>query len=236
MPDAKKTELEELADFHENVGHASRETWLSQIKEAILLGQPDLAMGIAAHAMDDGISPDDIVEEPMTSGMKEVGAAFKNGRFFIPEIIMSTRAVNAVLFEIRKRYPGRGNDPKMPTVLIGTVKGDFHDVGKNLAAIMFEARGFHVIDLGVNVPAEEFVRAVREHHPDVLGLSAMLTMTVGELGTVIEALEKAGLRDGLAVYVSGVPVTQKLADEIGADRHCEDLGDSLDYLEEFVPD
>lgn len=237
MAMGKRERLQELAEFCERTEHAPEKDWLEHIERAVLAGQADITMKLVAHALDDGIDADAIAHGPMEHAMKEASNSFKNGKFFVPEILTSSRALEAALFEIEKRQPkagGRERDSRMPTVLVGTVRDDFHDIGKNLAACMFRARGYHVIDLGVNVPPEKFTEAAKEHHPDVIGLSAGLTTTVGELGHVIDALEAAGIRDGLEVYVSGVPVTQKLADEVGADKYCADLSDSLDYLEEFV--
>lgn len=233
----RKEDLNELESFLARTKHAEEGEWLAHIEKAILAGETDLSMGLAAHALDDGVDPDAIERGPMVSSMRQAGQLFKDGDFFIPEIIMSTRALKAALYEVERRFPKTRDgepDPRLPTVMLGTVKGDYHDIGKNLAGAMFQARGYRVIDLGVDVPAKRFAEAAEEHRPDVIGLSAMLTTTVGQLELVMRALEEAGIRDELEVYVSGVPVTQKLADEIGADKYCADLGESLDYLEEFV--
>jgi len=147
---------------------------------------------------------------------------------------MSSRASHAALFALQSASDAPALTKDRGVVVVGTVAGDLHDIGKNIASLMLQCERFEVIDLGIDVVPEVFVRAIREHKPIVVGLSALLTTTVGEMRKVIEAIEEAGLRDDVKVYVSGLPVTQEYADEIGADHYCEDARDTVDYVESLI--
>lgn len=233
----EEPDYDELRQFYESTGHAEASEWLSHIQGSVLLGEAEIAMGLVEHAIADGIDPTDIAEGPLVASMTAVGNDFKSGEFYIPDVLMSSRALHAALFELRKHLPEdpeEDYDPRLPTILIGTVAGDLHDIGKNIASLMFQVKGYRVIDLGIDVTADRFVKAARKYRPDVIGLSALLTTTIGEMGKVIQALERAGIRDNLEVYVSGAPVTQEFADQIGADKYCADVNESLEYVKEFV--
>jgi len=205
-----------------------------QIKEAVLDGDAELTMRLVNEGLAGGASPDDIVSEALIKSMSAVGRDFKSGDFYIPDVLMSSRASHAALFALQSASDAPALTKDRGVVVVGTVAGDLHDIGKNIASLMLQCERFEVIDLGIDVVPEVFVRAIREHKPIVVGLSALLTTTVGEMRKVIEAIEEAGLRDDVKVYVSGLPVTQEYADEIGADHYCEDARDTVDYVESLI--
>lgn len=204
------------------------------IKEAVLDGDAELTMCLVKNALADGISSDDIVEHALIASMSAVGRDFKSGDFYIPDVLMSSRASHAALFALQSAPNAHAPKKDRGTVVVGTVAGDLHDIGKNIASLMLQCARFEVIDLGIDVVPEVFVQAIRDHKPIVLGLSALLTTTVSEMSKVIEAVDAAGLRSEVKIYVSGMPVTQAFADEIGADHYCEDARDTIDYVESLV--
>jgi 5-methyltetrahydrofolate--homocysteine methyltransferase len=161
-----------------------------------------------------------LVNEYMIPAMDEVGRRFENNEYFVPELLISARAMKAALEILRPLLLQGGQEP-LAKVAIGTVKGDLHDIGKNLVASMLEGGGFEVIDLGVNVSPEQFVQAVREKGAKLVAMSALLTTTMPSMKQTIEALKEAGVRDQVKVLVGGAPLTQKFADEIGADGYSE---------------
>ena len=205
--------------------------WSAAIKDAMLDGEAEETMDLVRLALADGVDPNDIVRT-MVDGMCAVGRDYKNGEFYIPDVLLISRASQAVLYMLRKQV----NPELLPSdkglVMMGTVAGDLHDIGKNTARFSLEAEGYKVIDLGIDVVPEVFAREVAEKRPKVLGISALLTTTVGEMPKIIKALEKAGVRDSVQVYVSGVPVTRELAERFGADHYCEDARDTVDYVNE----
>lgn len=204
------------------------------IKEAVLDGDAELTMRLVKEALADGISPDDIVAHALIKSMSAVGRDFKSGDFYIPDVLMSSRASHAALFALQSASNAPALTKDRGTVVVGTVAGDLHDIGKNIASLMLQCERFEVIDLGIDVVPEVFVQAIRDHKPIVVGLSALLTTTISEMRKVIEAVEAAGLRDSVKIYVSGLPVTQEYADEIHADHYCEDARDTVEYVESLV--
>lgn len=204
------------------------------IKEAVLDGDAEQAMRLTKEALSNGVSPDDIVANALIKSMSAVGQDFKSGDFYIPDVLMSSRASHAALFALQSASNVPALSKDRGVVVVGTVAGDLHDIGKNIASLMLQCERFEVIDLGIDVVPEVFVRAIREHKPIVVGLSALLTTTIGEMRRVIEAIEAAGLRDAVKIYVSGLPVTQDFADEIGADHYCEDARDTIEYVESLI--
>ncbi|MDR7520211.1 MAG: corrinoid protein [Armatimonadota bacterium] len=167
-----------------------------------------------------GVPPEEIISRWMTPAMAEVGARFERQEYFVPEMLVAARAMQAGLALLRPLLTGRTMKP-VATVVIGTVKGDLHDIGKNLVAMMLEGAGFEIIDLGIDVSAERFVQAVRDHQAEILGLSALLTTTMPQMGAVIRAVTAAGLRDRVKILVGGAPVTARFAAQIGADGYGE---------------
>lgn len=238
MPMATYDDEQEMLEVLDAMEHATSEEWFEAIEDAIREGEAELTMRVLKRGIADGVDPWEVAQGPLVDSMSAVGKDFKAGDFYIPDVLMSARALQAALFVLRDYAPdvtashigGQVDDGTNLVVLIGTVAGDLHDIGKNIASVMFELNGYQVIDLGIDVVPAVFVDAVRRYHPDVVGLSALLTTTIGEMRNTIVALEEAGLRKDVKVYVSGTPITQEFSDEIGADHFCADVRDSLDYL------
>ena len=191
---------------------------LEKISTAILEGDAESTPGLAQKALDQGLAPKTILDDGMVVGMNEVGARFKRGDMFVPEVLMSADAMQAGLEVLRPELASAGVK-MLGTILLGTVKGDLHDIGKNLVGMMCEGAGFDVIDLGFNVPPEKFIDAIKEHQPDIVGMSALLTTTMRSMGHTIKAIEEAGLRDQVKIMVGGAPVDRDFAERIGADGY-----------------
>jgi corrinoid protein of di/trimethylamine methyltransferase len=204
-----------------------------EIAEAVINGEVDKVGELAQGLIDDGREPSKIIKKGLVAGMDVVGARFKNNEMFVPEVLISAKAMHAGM-DVVKPLLAEGEESSAGTVVIGTVKGDLHDIGKNLVAMMVEGAGFKVVDLGIDLPAEEFVKAVKEHNPDVLGLSALLTTTMSSMGEVVESLEEAGVRDEVKVILGGAPVTEDFADEINADGYAADGSAATDLVREFT--
>jgi 5-methyltetrahydrofolate--homocysteine methyltransferase len=170
--------------------------------------------------------PQEVLNEALIAAMAEVGDRFEKREFFVPEMLIAARAMKAGV-SVLKPHLGQEAMGAAGTVVIGTVSGDLHDIGKNLVIMMLEGAGFQVTDLGVDVQAEAFVKAIREHSPHFVGMSALLTTTMLSMRSTMEAIEKAGLRGGVKVMVGGAPVTQRFADEIGADIYGQDANSAV---------
>ncbi len=193
---------------------------LKQLYEAVVSGDAKASQTITQQALAEGIDPLQLVNEYMVPAMDEVGRRFETNEYFVPELLISARAMKASLDLIRPLLAARGDQP-VGRVAIGTVKGDLHDIGKNLVASLLEGGGFEVIDLGVNVAPEKFIETVREKKANIIAMSALLTTTMPSMKTTIEALKQAGVRNKVKVLIGGAPITQKYADEIGADGYSE---------------
>jgi 5-methyltetrahydrofolate--homocysteine methyltransferase len=193
---------------------------LNQLHEAVVSGDAKTAHAITQQALAEGIDPLKLVNEYMVPAMAEVGRRFECSEYFVPELLISARAMKAALDLIRPLLTARGDRPA-GRVAIGTVKGDLHDIGKNLVAALLEGGGFEVIDLGVNVPPETFIATVKEKNANIIAMSALLTTTMPSMKSTIEALKQAGVRERVKVLIGGAPITQKYADEIGADGFSE---------------
>jgi 5-methyltetrahydrofolate--homocysteine methyltransferase len=191
------------------------------IYEAVLDGNANATEVEVKSALGRGVSAARILNEGCIAAMAEVGRLFEIHEKFVPEMLVSARAMKAGLAILQPYLVDAGVEP-VDTVVLGTVKGDYHDIGKNLVGMMLEGAGFEVIDLGVDVPPSRFVEAVRTHEPGFVGLSALLTTTMPGIRATIEALEKAGLRKQVVVMVGGAPVTPEFADEVGADLYAPD--------------
>jgi 5-methyltetrahydrofolate--homocysteine methyltransferase len=190
------------------------------LHDAILTGDAKTAREVTEKALAAGADPLTLVNQYMIPAMAEVGRRYECNEYFVPELLISARAMKASLELIRPLLVASGREPA-GRVAIGTVKGDLHDIGKNLVAAMLEGGGFEVIDLGVNVAPEQFVAAVKEKKAQIVAMSALLTTTMPSMKSTIEALEAAGVRDQVKVLVGGAPITQRFADEIGADGYSE---------------
>ncbi len=199
---------------------------LSELYEAILKGDRDTAVSVTNQAVKDGADPQDIVTKYMIPAMDEVGKRFECNEYFVPELLIAARAMKACL-EIVKPLLVQAGAESIGRVAIGTVKGDLHDIGKNLVAAMLEGGGFDIIDLGVDVSPERFAEAVTDKGANIVCLSALLTTTMPSMKSTIEALKEAGVRDKVKVLIGGAPVTQQYADEIGADGYGENAASAV---------
>ncbi len=194
---------------------------LKDLYQAILDGAREKATDRTQAALDAGLGAESILNEGMVSAMAEVGRLFEIGEYFVPEMLVSARAMQAGLNVLRPALI-KAEVKAAGKVVIGTVKGDLHDIGKNLICMMLEGASFEIIDLGTDVPPEKFVEAVREHQPDIVGMSALLSTTMPNMVATLEALKTAGLRDRVKVLVGGAPVTAQFAQQIGADGSAPD--------------
>ena len=189
-----------------------------QLSTIILEGASDKSAPLVQKALDEGLSAKEILENGLLVGMNEVGARFKRGDMFVPEVLMSAEAMHEALDVLRPHLVS-GGVKLQGKIVLGTVKGDLHDIGKNLVGMMCEGAGFEVINLGFNVEPEKFVDAIKEHKPDIVGMSALLTTTMRAMGYTIKAIEEAGLRDSVKIIVGGAPVDEEFAKRIGADGY-----------------
>jgi len=193
---------------------------LKALDEAVLRGDWKLARSITEEALREKAEPWTLLNEHLVPAMNEVGRRFECNQFFVPELLLAARAMKSCLELLRPLLAERGTAP-VGRAVVGTVKGDLHDVGKNLVASLLEGGGFEVTDLGVNVLPEKFVEAVREKNAQIVGLSALLTTTMPSMKLTVDAFKAAGLRDKVKILIGGAPVTQRFADEIGADGYGE---------------
>ena len=188
---------------------------------------------ITTKALEYGISAEDILNHGLMPGMDYVGVEFKAGNYFVPEVLRSAKAMQESMDIIKPILAVTGSEPA-GKMIIGTVKGDLHDIGKNLVIMMCEGAGFEVIDLGKDVAPETFVEAAKQHKPDLLGMSALLTTTMPSMDRTIKALLEAGVRDDLKILIGGAPVTQDYADRIGADGYASNAAEATDLAKAFT--
>jgi 5-methyltetrahydrofolate--homocysteine methyltransferase len=194
---------------------------IKDLLEAILVGNADLAKESVQAALRISLAPSEILNEGMIAAMAEVGERFERGDYFVPEMLISARAMQQGL-SILKPHLQQSDLVSQGKIVIGTVKGDLHDIGKNLVSMMLEGAGFEIVDLGTDVPADRFIGAVTENGADVVAMSALLTTTMPQMKTVIMALDEAELRDRVKVIIGGAPVTESYAQDIGADGYAAD--------------
>jgi 5-methyltetrahydrofolate--homocysteine methyltransferase len=206
---------------------------LSQISQAIIRGDLNVMGALTNEALESDLSAETILNEGLMPGMDHVGVAFKAGDMFVPEVLRSARAMQ-VSMDILKPLLAASGARMMGKVLLGTVKGDMHDIGKNLVGMMCEGAGFEVKDLGRDVSPEAFVTAVKEYQPDVLGMSALLTTTMRSMEHAIRALQEADLRDRVKIMIGGAPVTQAFAEQIGADGYASNAAGAAELAKSFV--
>jgi 5-methyltetrahydrofolate--homocysteine methyltransferase len=200
------------------------ELW--KLHDAILNGDAKTAVAVTKEALAENVSPLELVQKYMVPAMDQVGQRFECEEYFVPELLLAARAMKGSLELIRPLLVASGVEP-VGRVVIGTVKGDLHDIGKNLVSAMLEGGGFDVIDLGADVSPEKFVNAVKERGAKIVALSALLTVTMGSMKTTIQALKDAGVREGVKVMVGGAPVTEQFAEEIGADGYSENASSAV---------
>jgi 5-methyltetrahydrofolate--homocysteine methyltransferase len=206
---------------------------LTQLYDFTLVGNAPEVLQLTNAGLEMGISPETLLFDALIPSLEEVGARFERGDFFVPEMLIAGKAMAGALERLRPLLAETGVQT-VGKFVMGTVKGDVHDIGKNLCNIMLEGAGFHVIDLGVQVSPEKFVEAVVEHEPDIVGFSAFLTTTMPMFKANVNALEKAGLRDKVIVMVGGAPVTKEYADAVGADGYAADASAAVSRAKELI--
>ena len=206
---------------------------LNHVSEALQRGDAQKVEELVKKALEENLTPKTILEDGLIKGMDIIGKKFKKNEVYVPEVLIAARAMHAGMFILRPRLTASGVK-NIGTIIIGTVKGDLHDIGKNLVKMMLEGAGFEVIDLGVDVSAEKFVEAVKLHHPNIIGMSALLTTTMVNMPEVIKALQAAGLRDKVKVMIGGAPITQNYSEQIGADGYSSDAASAVDKAKTFI--
>jgi 5-methyltetrahydrofolate--homocysteine methyltransferase len=204
-----------------------------EIADALKEGNAKKVEALVTAAVSEGINPAQLVNEALILGMGEIGVLFKNNEVYVPEVLIAARAMHAglnvlkpLLSEQEKSAAGR--------IVLGTVKGDLHDIGKNLVGMMFEGAGFKVVDIGIDVPPEKFVEAIKTEKPHVVAMSALLTTTMPYMRETIEAIEAAGLRESVRIIVGGAPVTDAFAEKIGADGYAPDAASAADLAKTMM--
>ena len=205
---------------------------LEDVSLALQAGRAPKVKELVQQAVDEGIPAKDVLEQGLLSGMSVVGEKFKNNEVFVPEVLIAARAMNAGVVILKPYLTEAGVEAK-GTAVIGTVKGDLHDIGKNLVKMMLEGRGLNVIDLGVDVEPERFVQAAIDNEADIICCSALLTTTMGEMKHVVEAAAAKGIRDKVKIMIGGAPVTQSFCDSIGADCYTADAASAADEALKF---
>jgi 5-methyltetrahydrofolate--homocysteine methyltransferase len=206
---------------------------LQELYEQTLAGNGPRVLELTEQGLGSGIEPQSLLFEALIPSLEEVGARFERGDFFVPEMLIAGKAMAGAMERLRPLLAETGVET-IGKFLMGTVKGDVHDIGKNLVNIMLEGAGFEVIDLGVQVAPEKFVAAIQEHRPDVVGFSAFLTTTMPMFKANLNALEKAGVRDQVVVMVGGAPVTQEYADAVGADGYAADASATVKRAKDLL--
>lgn len=206
---------------------------LDRLSESLQKGDMDEVKKFTAEALDAGQPPAEILSSGLIAGMDIVGAKFKNNEIYLPEVLLVARAMHAGLDILKPKLAEAGAEP-VGKVVLGTVKGDLHDIGKNLVGMMLTGGGFEVNDLGIDVPPEKFVETVGEEGVQIVAMSALLSTTMPKMRESIEALHKAGLTKKVKIMVGGAPVTQKYADEIGADAYAPDAASAVDRARELL--
>jgi len=206
---------------------------LKELSEVLFRGDVSRVKEITLRALQEKIEPKEILEQGLIKGMKVVGIKFKNNEIFLPEVLLASRAMYGGLELLQPRLIKSGVRA-IGKVIIGTARGDLHDIGKNLVTMMLRGGGFEVVDLGIDVSPEKFLEATQEHKPDIVGISALLTTTMIGMADVITTLERADLRNRVKVMIGGAPVTQEFANEIGAEGYAPDAASAVDKARELL--
>jgi 5-methyltetrahydrofolate--homocysteine methyltransferase len=206
---------------------------ISELSKAILEGDLNSAKAITQKLLDQGVKPGTIVNDGLIVGMNEVGRLFKANEYYVPEVLISARAMKGAMDIVRPLLTA-GESSSVGKVVIGTVQGDLHDIGKNLVGMMLEGAGFEIVDLQTDVSPAKFVDAVKEHKPSIVAMSALLTTTMTAMKSTIEALKEAGVRDRVKVMVGGAPVTDRYAKEIGADGFAPEAASASEVARSLV--
>jgi 5-methyltetrahydrofolate--homocysteine methyltransferase len=206
---------------------------LERIATKLYEGEDEEVADLVQRSLDEGINPAEILQDGLIAGMDQVGRDFKAGDLYVPEVLIAARAMHAGM-NILRPLLAQGQVPVAGKYLIGTVKGDLHDIGKNLVRMMLEGAGFETVDLGTDASPEVFVEAVRKHGKCIVGMSALLTTTMVQMKTTIDALQEAGLRDTVKIMIGGAPVTAAYAQQIGADAYAPDAASAVDIARDLV--
>lgn len=204
-----------------------------ELNKMVAIGKVKAVKELVNAAVEEGVSPKDILEKGLLPGMNEIGEKFKNNEVYVPEVLIAARAMNAGT-AILKPLMSAGDVVAPGTAVIGTVKGDLHDIGKNLVKMMLEGKGINVIDLGVDVSAEKFIEEAKANNANLICCSALLTTTMGEMEAVVKKAEEEGIRDQVWIMIGGAPVTQEYCDKIGADCYTADAASAADAALEHL--
>jgi 5-methyltetrahydrofolate--homocysteine methyltransferase len=200
---------------------------------ALSQGNMDEVSQLTREALNSGHSAGTILKDGLIPSMEEIGGQFKNGEIFLPEVLIAARAMHASL-AILKPILSKSENVMTGRVVLGTVRGDLHDIGKNLVGMMLEGGGFEVIDLGIDVPADNFVESIKKYQPQAVGMSALLTTTMLEMKTTLKKIEEAGLRNRVKVVIGGAPTSEKFVQEIGADGYAPDAGSAVSLVKSLI--
>jgi 5-methyltetrahydrofolate--homocysteine methyltransferase len=209
------------------------EAIFEKMAEALIAGKQDEVKKLAQEALDQGASAKQVLDQGLLAGMDVVGKRFKAGDMFIPEVLLCARCMHGAM-DILRPFLSESDAAGMGTFVIGTVEGDLHDIGKNLVSMMLQGAGFKVVDLGTNITSAQFVEAVKQHKPKVLGMSALLTTTMPKMEETISALKEAGIRDQVKIMAGGAPVTQDFVNKIGADAYGANAASAVDKAKTLV--
>jgi corrinoid protein of di/trimethylamine methyltransferase len=201
--------------------------------ESLIAGNIDEVVKLTREALDEGTAPAEILDQGLLAGMDVVGQRFKAEEMFIPEVLRCAKCMHGAMEILRPLLAETGAE-SIGTLIIGTVKGDLHDIGKNLVGMMFEGAGFNVVDLGIDKEPQAFVDAVKEHNARLIGMSALLTTTMPKMGETINAIQEAGIRDQVKIMVGGAPVTAAFAEEIGADGYASNAASAVEKGKELI--
>lgn len=240
MPITNKGLLEELTHIsrQDELQHITKmlektDALMQQVSYALICGDNETVDRLTKQALDENYEANTILDDGLIAGMAIVGIKFRDNIIFVPEVLISARAMKAGMAHLEPILSA-SDIPPLGIVIMGTVKGDLHDIGKNLCIMMLRGAGFVVHDLGVDTKPEEFIEAIEEQEASLIGMSALLTTTMPNMGRTIEAFEEAGIRDAVKVMVGGAPVTQDFADEMGADGYGKDAIDCVDIAKELL--
>ena len=206
---------------------------LGKMAESLIAGKIDEVVDLTKQALDGGAAPADILDQGLLAGMDVVGKRFKAEEMFIPEVLRCAKCMHGAMEILRPLLAETGVE-SIGTLIIGTVKGDLHDIGKNLVSMMFEGAGFNVVDLGIDKEPQVFVDAIKEHNAKLIGMSALLTTTMPKMGETINAIKEAGLRDQVKILVGGAPITAAFAEEIGADGYASNAASAVEKGKELI--
>ncbi len=206
---------------------------LGKMAESLIAGNIDAVVDMTKEALDAGTAPADILDQGLLAGMDVVGQRFKAEEMFIPEVLRCAKCMHGAMKILRPLLAETGAD-SIGTLIIGTVKGDLHDIGKNLVGMMFEGAGFNVVDLGIDKEPQVFVDAIKEHDAKLIGMSALLTTTMPKMGETINAIKEAGVRDQVKILIGGAPITAAFAEEIGADGYASNAASAVEKGKELI--